>query len=91
MKKALLGACVVLTALMTAQSASADLVDNGGGLIYDTVKDITWLADPNAGFGTTFDAADGLVDGRLTWANALAWTASLTTGGFTGWSRMPMT
>lgn len=88
MKKALLSICVVLPTLMTVQSTSATLIDNGGGLIYDTDQNITWLADPNAAFGSTFDAADGIVDGRLTWQNANDWAASLTIGGVTGW-RLP--
>jgi hypothetical protein len=28
-------------------AAQADLVDRGGGMIYDTTRNITWLADLN--------------------------------------------
>lgn len=45
---------------------------------YDTVLDITWLADANAGAGSIYDNGSfGTTDGRMTWANANAWAASL--------------
>ncbi len=42
---------------------------------YDTTLDITWLADANAA-------------GTMTWADANAWVAGLTLGGFNDW-RLP--
>jgi hypothetical protein len=47
----------------------AALVDNGGGLIYDTVLDITW-SQPDA---------------MRTWHEAMAWASGLTLGGVSGW------
>lgn len=56
--------------------------------VYDTVLNLTWLADWNAGAGTSFDNSGPLgsskVDGRMTWTNANAWAASLTEDGG-GW------
>lgn len=46
--------------------------------VYDTVLDLTWLANWNAGAGTTFDNGSSTTDGRMTWANAKAWATSLT-------------
>jgi hypothetical protein len=56
--------------------------------VYDTDLDITWLADANAGVGSTFDNGGSTTDGRMTWVNANAWAASLTVGGFSDW-RLP--
>lgn len=55
---------------------------------YDTTLNITWLANMNAGAGSTFDDGSSTTDGRMTWGSAMAWAASLTTGGFTDW-RLP--
>ena len=66
--KLLMGA--TCTSLAVASfSADAALIDNGGGLIYDTVLDITW-AQPDT--STTWDAA-----------NTRA--SELTLGGVSGW------
>jgi hypothetical protein len=51
---------------------------------YDTVLDITWLANANAGGGSYYDGVDGTLDGALTWANANAWAASLDLDGVAG-------
>ncbi len=44
--------------------ANAALVDRGGGLIYDTDLNITWLSNAN-------------VNGLMTWNTALTWAANL--------------
>ncbi len=61
-----LGACVLS---MTSLLSHAALVDNGGGLIYDNVLDITW-AQPDA---------------LRTFNQANTWAAGLTLGGATDW------
>ena len=53
----------------TTSSSHAALIDNGGGLIYDTVLDITW-AQP---------------DTPRDWDQANTWAALLTLGGATEW------
>ena len=51
--------------LLFGSTASATLIDRGGGLIYDTDLDITWLQDANyAGGGD--DLESGLFMGRVT-------------------------
>ena len=61
MKSQLLGAVSAGLFALTTLSANAALVDNGGGLIYDTVLDITW-AQPSI---------------ERNWEDANDWAASL--------------
>ena len=58
--------------LSCAFSADAALVNRGGGLIYDTVLDVTWLQDAN--YAKTSGDDD---DGQMTWEQAKTWTAEL--------------
>lgn len=55
-----------------AGSASATLMDRGGGLIYDDVLNITWLQDASYAKTSGFDA-----DGFMSWADANAWATGL--------------
>ena len=58
--------------------AQAALVDRGGGLIYDTDLNVTWLADAN--YAKTSGYADTLgsgSDGKMTWNQAEAWVSRL--------------
>ncbi len=71
-------------------AAHASLVDRGGGLIYDTDLNLTWLSDANAAVGSAFDDGTNTNDGRMSWVNAVAWSASLNIGGVSGW-RLPAT
>ncbi len=47
----------------------------GGQAVYDTDRNITWLADANA-------------NGQMNWTAANAWATGLNVGGYTGW-RLP--
>jgi hypothetical protein len=58
-------------------TAQAALYDRGGGLIYDTDLNVTWMQNANYGFGSNYDSADGITDGRMTWQNAVDWAANL--------------
>ena len=77
-------------------AAQAALVDRGGGMIYDTTRNITWLADMNYAFTSGYAAANAggtgsnriMADGRMAWDAALAWANSLEFGGFSDW-RLP--
>ncbi len=55
-------------------AAQATLFDRGGGLIYDSTLDITWLADANL---AASQGADTNHDGLLAQQEALEWAASL--------------
>lgn len=69
--------------LASGVAQAKSLYDLGGGMIYDPVLKITWLADANYAKTSGYDT-DGLMD----WTAANAWAASLTVGGFTDW-RLP--
>jgi len=64
-----------LLALAAHTPARAELFDRGGGLIYDSTQNITWLAHPVAAWGTPEDVTDGQKDGRLSWTQAQSFAA----------------
>lgn len=69
--------------LLGATSANAALVDRGGGMIYDTVLNITWLQDWNYAKTSGYDS-----DGLMTWTQANTWANNLVYGGYDDW-RLP--
>jgi len=80
---------VLLCTFSIAPPAKAALTSVLGGLgVYDSDQDITWLANANAGAGSSFDDGSNTNDGRMRWSSANAWAASLNIGGFTDW-RLP--
>ncbi|MEO8225598.1 MAG: hypothetical protein ABI661_12410, partial [Gammaproteobacteria bacterium] len=86
-------AIVGLVLGLSCLSANASLISRAGGqAYYDDVLDITWLTDANAGAGTSYDDGPSATDGRMTWASAQGWVASLNAGpgylGATDW-RLP--
>jgi MYXO-CTERM domain-containing protein len=56
-------------------SAQAALVSRAGGMVYDTVQNITWLQNWNT-------------NGRMDWTTANNWANNLVFGGFDDW-RLP--
>lgn len=64
-------------------AAHAALVNRGGGMIYDTTRNLTWLSDMNYARTSGHDA-----DGYMSWARATAWANNLVYGGFSDW-RLP--
>jgi hypothetical protein len=58
--------------LIGVGASQAALIDRGGGLIYDDVKNITWLRDANYAVTSGYSAS-----GRLTWADALSFAQDL--------------
>jgi hypothetical protein len=64
-------------------AAQAGLVDRGGGMIYDNVLNITWLADMNYAQTSAYDT-----DGAMNWAAAKDWANGLVYGGYSDW-RLP--
>ena len=59
------------------------LKNRGFGLIYDSVRNITWLRDAN--YARTIGHTP---TGEMTWDRAMAWVQSLSYYGTTGW-RLP--
>lgn len=90
-----------VAALVLALSGAADaaLVSRGGGMVYDTTQNLTWLADMNHAGSSGYAAANATepfphrdttikVGGQMGWTAANAWAAGLTYGGFDDW-RLP--
>ena len=57
-----LRACLLL---VISSPSPAELIDRGGGLIYDTELDITWLQDANYALSSGVDE-----DGAMSWDSA---------------------
>jgi len=74
-----------LAAGLVSGAAQATLIDRGGGLIYDSDLNITWLQDANYAKTSGYDA-----DGLMNWADAMTWASNLSYGGYTDW-RLPTT
>lgn len=78
----------IFTALFIATVALANdvnaLVDLGGGMIYDSDQDITWLQDSNY----TLHHSLGGRNGQMTWAQANSWAKTFAFNGNSGW-RLP--
>lgn len=66
----------LLAGLALSGTAQAALIDRGGGLIYDTLLDITWLQNTLYGAGSSYESS-GSPFGTMTWANAVAWADTL--------------
>ena len=89
--KWLLVICFSAPLLTLVLPAHGELVVRlGGQAVYDTDRNLTWLADANAGAGSAFDDGIDPADGLMSWENANAWAASLTVGGVSDW-RLPAT
>ncbi|PIQ12851.1 MAG: hypothetical protein COW07_02885 [Hydrogenophilales bacterium CG12_big_fil_rev_8_21_14_0_65_61_21] len=73
----------LIASSLVSCAAQATLINRGGGMIYDTDIDITWLADANYAMTSGYDA-----DGLMNWAAANAWAAGLVYGGYENW-RLP--
>ncbi len=73
----------VMAIAMAASQAQAALENRGGGMIYDTVNNVTWLADMNYAQTSGFDT-----DGLMSWTAAKSWAENLSFGGFDDW-RLP--
>ena len=81
-----LAAAAALVALSGA--AQAALVNRGGGMIYDTVRNITWLVDMNYAQTSGHTGTGVNANGRMTWDAATDWANNLVYGGFSDW-RLP--
>lgn len=67
-----------------AISAHAVLINRGGGMIYSTDLNVTWLQDANYARTSGYDA-----DGLMNWNDATAWASNLVYGGYDDW-RLPI-
>ena len=83
MEKMRLLCCTVLLMIFGVPNSNAALVDRGGGLIWDSDLNLTWLQDANYVKTSGYDA-----DGLMNWYQAMAWVDQLEYGGFNEW-RLP--
>lgn len=82
--------------LVLAGTAQAALINRGGGMIYDTTRNLTWLSDMNyaftSGYATKNVGGTGpnqiLDNGRMGWDAANTWVNDLEFGGYDDW-RLP--
>lgn len=80
---------LVTAGSLCSGAAQATLVDRGGGLLYDTVLNVTWLQDANYAKTSGYDS-----DGYMNWDAANSWATNLvyhdivTNTDLTGW-RLP--
>jgi len=83
MNSRLIGAATASLVLLFSLPAHAALESRlGGDAVYDTVTNLTWLADVNYALTSGYGSYSG---GALTWADANTWAASLNIHGVTGW------
>ncbi len=92
-----LKSCMAAAAMVAMTGATqAALIDRGGGMIYDTTRNITWLADMNYASTSGYASANAggananqiLANGQMGWIAAVAWANQLVHGGFDDW-RLP--
>ncbi|MGY6275222.1 hypothetical protein [Methylomonas sp. MgM2] len=72
MKRRTLCCALSVCSSLMIESAHAQLFDRGGGLIYDSDLNVTWLADANYAQTSGYDS-----DGRMNWNEANVWVAGL--------------
>ncbi len=84
----LLKALAALSLVVTMGAAQGALIDRGGGMIYDTTRNITWLADWNYASTSGYSGPGVNAGGRMTLAAASKWADDLVYGGFDNW-RLP--
>lgn len=70
--KTLISSVLLCATLIASGAAQAALIDRGGGLIYDSDLNITWLQD--AFYAKTSGYSS---DGRMTWGVAVTWASNL--------------
>ncbi len=74
---------LIVSCALTMAEADASLINRGGGMIYDTVLDITWLQDANYAKTSGYSPF-----GLMNFGDANAWADQLSFGGFDDW-RLP--
>jgi hypothetical protein len=83
--KSLRTLAVTAALLAGAAGAQAALVNRGGGMIYDTTLNLTWLADMNHAQTSGYTGTGVNADGTMAWAAANTWANNLSYGGFDDW------
>jgi hypothetical protein len=81
----------LLVGLALSGAAQATLIDRGGGLIYDSVLNVTWLQNANLAATNTFGVSGINANGSMTWNTAQSWITAMNTADYLGYSdwRLP--
>lgn len=99
MKNVIKTGAVAAVVLALSGPSDAALVSRGGGMVYDTTQDLTWLVDMNYAVTSGYAAANATATfphvetmittgGRMGWSAANAWANGLVYGGYADW-RLP--
>jgi hypothetical protein len=83
MNRILISLMTMLLVFGLAISSHAMLIDRGGGMIYSTDMNVTWLQDAKYARTSGYDA-----DGEMNWFEAMEWAQNLSYGGYDDW-RLP--
>ena len=83
----------LLAGLTLSGAAQANLINRGGGLIYDSTLNITWLQNANLAATDTFGVSGIGSSGGMTWTTANQWIGAMNTADYLGYSnwRLPTT
>ena len=76
---------IMFLLISTSHACPARLIDKGGGLIYDSVWNITWLQDANLAMTTNYI---GALNGLMRGDTAQVWAKNLKYAGYDDW-RLP--
>lgn len=82
--KKFIASIALCAALATSGIAQATLTDRGGGLIYDSDLNITWLQDANLAASNSFGVS-GISAGYMNWNTAQAWIGAMNTADYLGY------
>jgi hypothetical protein len=83
MRKTFVSLVTVILVLGLSISTHSALIDLGGGMIYSTDLNLTWLQDANYAQTSGYSS-----DGFMTWDEATTWATNLVYAGLSGW-RLP--
>lgn len=79
---------VIFTSIWSFGGAQAALVpDSSDQTVYDTVKNVTWLANANLAATTTFGVSGINPDGSMSWNTAQGWITAMNTANYLGSSQ----
>ena len=83
----------LLAGLSLSGAAQATLFDRGGGLIYDTGLNVTWLQNANLAAYNHFSVSGIAANGTMNWNTANQWIGAMNTADYLGYSdwRLPTT
>lgn len=75
---------LIATSLLAANLAQAALHDQGNGMIYDDVLNITWQQNANLAASNTFGVSGINADGTMSWTTAQSWIAAMNAANYLG-------